>query len=300
MAKAIWEKNPDIILVVGDFAYHQNIVDPFNFRGAASRITTLAGHQRILQLARQYDREVWFDVHVGTEGPLPEDTLQGLFSFRDALQRIADGARCNVVVFEFNAGNHQQKRALANALAIQAIERDGHIPIAISANGLQPDNQNDNDWDQGLLFLNPEKVWLQPPGYVTQMLSTHYVPLQVPCTVVDAKKQLDVHAKMSADHKTLVLQVVNPGESAVKTQIQLDGFVAHDSAAKVTELCGALDSANTAARPDTIIPKQSWYHYSGHEGNMDRTFAPYSFTIIKFSGKKQALMTHAMKHRHSL
>jgi hypothetical protein len=69
-----------------------------------------------------------------------------------------------VAVFEFNAGNHAQRRALANALVINALERDGRVPVATSANALQPDGQNDNGWDQGLLFLNPARVWLQPPG----------------------------------------------------------------------------------------------------------------------------------------
>jgi hypothetical protein len=40
MAEAIWASDPDIILVVGDFAYGQKITDPFNFKGAAGRITT--------------------------------------------------------------------------------------------------------------------------------------------------------------------------------------------------------------------------------------------------------------------
>ena len=99
-----------------------------------------------------------------------------MFSFADALDKMADGARHKVVVFEFNAGNHAQKRALANALAINAVERDGRLPIVTSANCLQPDGQNDNGWDQGLLFLNPSQVWLQPPGYVTQMFSRNYLP----------------------------------------------------------------------------------------------------------------------------
>ena len=159
------------------------------FSGAASGITSLAGQQRILQLARQHDREVWFDVHVGTEHPVKSNSsLAGMFSFADALAKIADGARHKVVVFEFNAGNHAQKRALANALAINAIERDGRLPIVTSANGLQPDGQNDNGWDQGLLFLNPSQVWLQPPGYVTQMLSRNYLPQLVKCQVTGARQ----------------------------------------------------------------------------------------------------------------
>ena len=63
------------------------------------------------------------------------------------------------------------KRALSNALATNEAERIGDLlPIACAANCLQPDGQNDNGWDQGLLFLEPvSKVWLQPPGYLFQM-----------------------------------------------------------------------------------------------------------------------------------
>jgi hypothetical protein len=67
------------------------------------------------------------------------------------LDKLANGARHRVVVFELNANNHSQRRALANALAINAIERDGRLPITTSANCLQPDGQNDNGWDQGFL-----------------------------------------------------------------------------------------------------------------------------------------------------
>ncbi len=153
MAEAVWAKDPEIILVVGDFGYGQKIEDPFNFRGAAGRITSLAAQQKILQLAKQHHREVWFDVHIGTDGPRPD--FGGTLSYLDALDRIADGAKHRVVIFEFNAGNHSQRRALANAVAINIVERDGRILIATSANCLQPDGQNDNDWNQGLLFLNP-------------------------------------------------------------------------------------------------------------------------------------------------
>src|SRR5205807_8852028 len=103
--------------------------DPFHFGGTSSGITTLAVHQQILQLAKQHDREVWFDVHVWTDGPRPDATLAGAFSLADALEKLADGAKFKVAVFELNANNHSMKRALANALAIQAIERDGRIAV---------------------------------------------------------------------------------------------------------------------------------------------------------------------------
>jgi hypothetical protein len=283
LAKAIWAKNTNIIPVVGDFLYDKQIQDPFNFAGAAAGITTLAAHRRILQFAKASGGEVWFDVHVGTEQPVPTNTsLGGMFSFADALDKIADGARHKVVVFEFNAGNHAHKRALANAQAILAIERDGRIPIATSANGLQPDGQNDNDWNQGLLFLNPSQVWLQPPGYVTQMLSHDYLPQLVQCQVTGAEGGLDAVATRSEDGKTVVLQVVNAMNKEVAAQIRLAGFVPGKTAAQAMELCAAFEAVNTAAEPNKIVPKQSQWQHAIKDGQATRVFPPYSFTVLRF------------------
>ncbi len=62
-----------------------------------------------------------FDAHVGTDGPRPDASFDSMFSFYDGLDKIADGAKHKVVVFESNAGNPAIQRALANALATQAI-----------------------------------------------------------------------------------------------------------------------------------------------------------------------------------
>ena len=212
MAPAIWAKDANVILVVGDFLYSRPISDPFHFSGAASGITSLAAHRKILQLAKEHNREVWFDVHVGTEGPTPDSTLAATSSYIDALDQIAGGARHRVVVFELNANNHSQRRALANALAVNALARDGRLPIVTSANCLQADGQNDNGWNQGLLFYNPSQVWLQPPGYVTQMFSRDYMPRVVTAEVRGGQSRLDVTSTRSDDGKTLVLRVVNPGD----------------------------------------------------------------------------------------
>jgi alpha-L-arabinofuranosidase len=282
LAKAIWAKDRDIILVVGDFAYNKPIQDPFNFSGADSGIGNLAGQRRILQVAKECGGEVWFDIHVNTEQPVPTNaTLAGMFSFADALDKMADGARHKVVVFELNAGNHAQKRALANAQAILDIERDGRIPITTSANGLQPDGQNDNDWNQGLLFLNPSQVWLQPPGYVTQMLSRNYLPQLAQCEITGAQGQLNAIATRSDDGKTLVLQAVNPSDIAVTAQIHVTGFVPVVPTAQVTELSGQPDAVNTAGQTEAITPKQSEWQHGINEGVTSRTFLPHSLTVMR-------------------
>jgi alpha-L-arabinofuranosidase len=283
LAAAIWGKDPKMILVVGDFAYGKPIGDPFDFTGAASGITTLAAHQRILKFAKSHAGEVWFDVHVDTDHPVPvNSSLNGMFSFTDALEKIADGARHKVVVFEFNSSNHAQKRALANALAINAIERDGRTPIVSVANCLQPDKQNDNGWDQGLLFLNPSRVWLQPPGYLTQMLSANYQPQLVQCDVTGADPKVDANAKRSEDGKTLVLQAVNPGDKDTPVRITLSGFTPTMPTADITELSGPLDAANTFDKPNSILPRRSTWRHKLKDQHISYTFPAHSITIIRF------------------
>jgi hypothetical protein len=282
IARAIWAKDPEVILVVGDFAYDRPITDPMKISGAASKIATLGGHAKILALARECGREVWFDVHLDTDGPAPSSSLDALPTYIDALHHVSGGARHKVVVFEFNSGNHAMRRALANAQAINRIERDGRVPIATSANGLQPDGQNDNGWDQGLLFLNPSQVWLQPPGYVTQMASQHYLPQVVRCKLTEPSARLDVTAKRDPTGSTLQLQVVSLSDQPITATIHLDGFVPTNPIAEVTELSSPLDAVNTADRPGAVVPRRAEWKHMLTGGASARTFPPHSFTIIRW------------------
>ena len=282
MAEAIWAKDPGVILVVGDFAYDQPIVDPYNFSGAPN-IKSLAAHKKILELAQEHGREVWFDVHIGTEQPPAPDGLPGVRSFIEQLGRLCPGARYRVVVFEFNAGNHALKRALANACAINQLQRLGdRVAIACSANCLQPYKQNDNDWNQGLLFLSPAEVWPQPPYYVTQMVSRNYLPLCVQTEATSPGNALDASATLSEDRKTLTLQVVNTGKVALPTRLELAGFVPHKPTAHATVLTGGWEDTNTPEQPGRVKPDETDWRHDFKDGIVTRTFPPYSFTVMQF------------------
>ena len=279
LAESIWVQDPEIILVVGDFFYNQAIQDPYNFSGGA--VNTLAAHKKILDLAREHKREVWFDIHTNTEQPPQPGNLAGELSLIDQLAKLSPGAKYQVVIFELNAGNHSQKRALANAAAINLLQRDGRIPIVTSANCLQPDGQNDNDWNQGLLFLDPSQVWLQPPGYVTQIFARNYLPNQVECEVTGSADKLDVSGQRSADGKTLALQVVNPTGQEVSAEIHLAGFQPRNPLARVVELSGPLEAANTAPHPNAIAPQSSSWKHALRNGSTRRPFPPYSITALR-------------------
>jgi hypothetical protein len=279
LAETIWAKDPQMTIVVGDFVYGQRIENPDQFGGAASGITTLAAHRGILQLAKDHQREVWFDVHVGTDGPRPDSTLSATLSYIDALEKLADGARFKVAVFELNSGNHSQRRALANAIAIQTFARDGRVPVVLAANCLQPDGQNDNGWDQGLLFLNPSQVWLQPPGYVTELFARHMQAEVVHCEVTNPTDRLDVLTTRSPDGQRLVLQVVNPTVDFIAAEVQIHGFNARRPVAQGIELSGPLAASNTASQPRAIAPQtREWIHR--HQFPSAYRFPPSSITFL--------------------
>ena len=253
IAEAVWAIDPEIILVVGDFVYGQPIADPDHIKGAASGITNLSAHRKILDLAKRHGREVWFDIHIGTEHPGALSELAVVPTFVEALEKIADGAKHKVVIFELNSGNHAQRRALANAIAIGALQQLGdRLPIICSANGLQPDGQNDNGWNQGLLFLNPSQVWLQPPGHVCRMIGKSYQPIHVPAQV-EGEEKLKVTAARSEDGKTLVLRVVNVGGKPITAALALAGFKPTKPIATAEELAGAMDAENSSADTRRIV-----------------------------------------------
>jgi hypothetical protein len=285
VAEAVWARDRDLTLVVGDFAYNDHIKDPFNFRGAP-RIKSLAAHQKILELAQVRRRPVWFDVHVWNDNPRDPEMLKGgIIGLRDfgvALKKLCPGADFKVCVFEENAGNHTLRRGLAHAHAINKLERSGDlVPILCAANCLQPDGQNDNGWDQGLLFLNPSQVWGQPSYYITQMVARHYLPRCVRADVESPGKSLDVTAKSSADGKVLQLQVVNVDGKPVRARVDLGGFAPTRPAMRVTELAGRLADENTAAEPRRVVSRQRDVPHGLRDGRLEYTFPAYSFTILR-------------------
>jgi hypothetical protein len=281
VAEAIWEKDPKMILVVGDLFYSDPISDPMKFTGNGSGITDFSAYREIFKVAKRHGGEVWVDIHLGTESPR-DSTLKALPTVQTALDQVADGARWKLVVFELNSNIHSQQRALANALAIGTLQRNGRLPVVCSANCLQPDKQNENGWDQGLLFLNPSQVWLQPPGYAAQIISRGYLPKCVRADVQSPDDCLDVTATTSDDGKRLQLQVVNLRSSVVTTRIVADGFAASKPIAAVQTLAAGLGDANSAESPRRVVPKASSWRHGLQTGQASVfEFPAHSFTMLR-------------------
>jgi hypothetical protein len=281
IAQAVWALDQAPTLVVGDFTYGDPVVDPFKLTNAAGA-PTLAGQQQILALAKAHDREVWFDVHVWTQAPRDRRAIEVLPTVLTALTRLADGARFKVAVFELNANTHDVARAVSNACAIgRYLRLGGQVPVVCSANSLQVDGANDNGWDQGLLFLDAEKTWTQPPYHVARMVAQNWLPLTVP--VESGDPDLDVTALVSGDRRVLQLNVVNLATARpVTATVNTPDFMPHAPTATVTTLSGPGGGVNTAEQPERVKPVVStWTHELGG-GAASYTFPPLSFTVIRF------------------
>lgn len=282
IVQAIWARDPSIVPVVGDFAYGQHITDPYHFKGAPN-ITSLATHKLILDLARGEHKPIWFDVHIGNDNARdPERQIEVIGELGGWLAKISPGAEFKICVFEENANNHAMRRALGHARAINGLERLGDlVPIVCCANCLQCDGQNDNGWDQGLLFLNPTRVWAQPSYYVTQMVAKNDLPRCVKAEVTGAEG-LDVTARMSDDGRILALQVMNPGKQEVTAQIRFPGFAPASPVVHVSQLTGELNDVNTADMSGKIVPThRNWNADFQHQG-IRYNFVAHSFTVLQF------------------
>ena len=167
--------------------------------------------------------------------------------------------------------------------AINELMRLGdRVSIACSANCLQPYRQNDNGWNQGLLFLTPSQVWGQPPYYATQMVSRYYLPKCVRAEVQSPGNALDVTATRDEGGKVIQIQVVNLDDRPLTAAVSLDGFAPTKPTARRVELQGRLDAVNTPENPRQIVPRTSDWRHAAERNESQCTFPPHSFTILRY------------------
>ena len=283
LVEAIWSRDPNIIPIVGDFAYGKPITDPYDFPGAPS-IKSLAAHKQILDFAHQHGKPVWFDVHIWNDGLRDADPqIEVLGGLIDWLGKLSPGADFRVCVFEENSNNHLWRRGLAHARTVNRLQRFGEkVPIVCAANCLQPDGQNDNGWDQGLVFLSPSHVWPQSAAHVTRMMSKNNLSRCVAADSESPNDALDVTARVSDDGRVLVLQVVNSENRPVSTRLNITGYDLSGRVVKISQISGDLGEHNQETDPDRIVPADRVWYPEFDAAGTTYVFPPQSFSILRF------------------
>ena len=164
-----------------------------------------------------------WDVHVDADGLNSGiETQKRLEEIRDQFLAWNAKTKLKAVIFEENGGLHNFQRALGHASNVNAACRLGDfVLVDCAANCLQPFKQNDNGWDQGQIFLSPNKVWLMPPAITNAELAQNYQPIRLSCSATS--NDLDVLATSSLDGKHVVLTVINPTNVSVQPKILMNG-----------------------------------------------------------------------------
>ncbi len=226
-------------------------------------------------------KAVFWDLHVGGDDlRTGTDVDRDLTQMQMLFQKWAPGTTMKCVIFEENGGMHNQQRALGHASNLNEVARHGDfVPVLCPANALQPWQQNDNGWDQGQIFFTPDRVWGMPPFYVQQMAARHYLPLRVQSR--SEGSTLDVIATRSENGKNLVLSVVNTSAQEVASQLDLQNFAPGIKTARVEQLSAPLNAVNLPNAPTRVEPQRSVWK-PNKNGAMNYTFAPHSFTILRF------------------
>lgn len=139
------------------------------------------------------------------------------------------------------------ERALCNAFAINATKFTDIFPIVCSANCLQVQGQNDNGWDQGLVFMDSDEVWLQPPALAAKLLGSGWQKNRIAYT---AESSVDINfaASASEDGKTIVITVVNRYTSQQTLWVDCDRF----GSMTIQSLAASLGAVNTASSPSMV------------------------------------------------
>jgi hypothetical protein len=225
-------------------------------------------------------RADYWDLHVGGDDPSAGvETDRQLSGMLSRFRRWDPDTKMKIAVFEENGSKHGIQRALGHATNMNAIRKHSEDVLTSSpANALQPDRQNDNDWDQGQIFFTSGEVWGMPPYYAQKMQAESHLPLRINTSVNGA---LDVSAAKSEDGKTLILYVVNTAANAMHANLEFAGFENRNKEVGVSTLAGNLSACNTLKNQKEYVTQYSKIMLPIKNPNYK--FLPFSYTILHFS-----------------
>ena len=282
LAKAIWAKDPAMILLVSHNLGQDSKVWETGAGGELS--DRLKNAARLVRFAQERKGVIWWDHHYGAqpkdyEQPGPAPSVAIIATFKRSIDRLVPGANLQIAPLEENGLIHNMRRALSHARNLNAFFGMGeYLPAVAVANALEA-WQQDLVWDQGRTVFTPSKTIPQPPYYVDQVIARNWAP-NVVQTAVDG--MLDAQARTTEDGRALVLHVVNDKSEPVEASLTIVGFELSPKAAVVTELTGNDDAINTPEDPGRVRPQTRNWNHGARNGVARYTFPPRSVTLLRF------------------
>lgn len=148
-------------------------------------------------------------------------------------------------------------------------------------------------FDQGIAFFLPNTTWLQPPGFVHQMITKTWQPNAYSVELSPSTSPIVASAQVSDDSLTMRIQVVNPTFDPANFTVTLNsrGFIPSSvcdlwTLSEPSEI-QPIDKTlgNTPFQPTLISPMLTYAAWP--EGSLTFTWAvpAYSFQILVLYAK---------------
>jgi len=206
-----------------------------------------------------------------------QSARQEFAAFRDMIRRLNPRTKMKAAVFEENGFEHGLRRALAHAAVLGVCREQGDsLLTSCPANALQPYRQNENGWDQGQIFLTPDKVWLQPCGWAQQMASSNHRDLLFDGTSSDSEILLSATGDRAG--RSLVLHVVNVSTVAKPVSLTFADGTAR-KVVRVTALTGDGPLAdNTPEAMQRVVPRDMTDEFV-----RSVALPPYSYVVLELN-----------------
>ena len=220
----------------------------------------------------------------------------GPTQFQAMIDRLAPlRGSMKLYVQEVNGGNHNLLRGLCDAGFHNVVEQNPDFVDVVTYCGMveADGTAQDNGWDQGRIFFDNHRAWLQPHGWALRLAREHYQPLAVETAVecprmtfgtpirygVPSIGVLVASAARSEDGSRLCLKVVNFAPFSIRTKVHLAGTgPLVPSAATVLLTGNDLKLDNTAAEPGRVVPLVG--KRDGIAEDFVHQFPAYSYTLI--------------------
>ncbi len=174
---------------------------------------------------------------------------------------------------------------MADAAFLIGLEKNCDVvPMECYAPLLVNVNPGASQWKTNLIGYDALRSFGSPSYYAQVMLGQNKGDVLLPAVLGSAPKTLFASAMYATAGQTVIVKVVNLGESPVDTAINLRGVASVDPAGTATVLAGDLKAVNTLDEPTKVAPKQETI--SAVSASFRRTFPPHSFTVLRLTATR--------------
>jgi alpha-L-arabinofuranosidase len=194
-----------------------------------------------------------------------------------------DRSQPRVYLGEYASWGNKMKNALAEALYLASIERNGDV-VSMASYAPLFANKNHIQWKINMIYFDNTKVVLTPNYHVQKLFSLNRGDTYLDGIVTSNANDSTIAASCVQDGKSgdIILKLVNTSGDEKSMNINLSRFKKIGIDGTITVLAGADDAENSFEQPRNIVPTTDALKINK---TFKYTTKPRSLTIIRIKTK---------------